>query len=456
MKWLILLASASLVACSTQPDLPAGPPLGEEQARHLLVRTGFNAKPDEIRQFAQLSAARASNQLLKTTRNKPTQSPPDWVDSWDRQPKRELTAEERMAQNRLFRERGQALRAWWYQEMLTTRSPLTERMTLFWHNHFTSSLDKVRVPQLIYQQHALLRRHALGNFGDLLHAISRDPAMLIYLDGARNVVGSPNENYAREVMELFTLGEGHYTEQDIREAARALTGWGVDMDFGEFVARAHLHDQGKKTIFGKTGHFDGDDLIDLILTRPETSEFIVIKLWKEFISPFPDAGEVTRLAKLFRDGHYEIKPLLQALFTSPAFYAAENRGQLVRSPVELIAGTLRNFDLAPRDWQPFINAARQMGQDILNPPNVKGWPGGEWWINSQTLTVRQQFANRLLRGDGRGARGQLEPDYMAWLARCDAVCSVRTLLPQAPPTLPQGNPPQIVRQIVADPRYQLK
>src|SRR5205814_9204534 len=165
--------------------------------------------------------------------------------------------------------------------------------------HFVSSDQKVRSPQLMYRQNALLRRHALGSFGKLLHEIARDPAMVIYLDNASNRKAQPNENFAREVMELFTLGEGHYTEQDIKEAARAFTGWGIDRDSGTFAYRPRLHDDGEKTVFGKRGYFDGDAILDLALERRETAEFIVAKLWKEFVSPEPDWLSVERIARAF-------------------------------------------------------------------------------------------------------------------------------------------------------------
>jgi uncharacterized protein (DUF1800 family) len=227
--------------------------------------------------------------------------------------------------------------------MLATRSPLTERMTLFWHNHFVSSQQKVRYTRLMYEQNVLLRRHAVGNFGELLHAVSKDPAMVIYLDSASNRKGKPNENFAREVMELFTLGEGNYSEQDIKEAARAFTGWSVDPDSGEFMFRRPAHDDGVKTVLGRSGNFDGDAVLDILLAQPQTAEFIVSKLWREFVSPAPDAMEVKRIARMFRDNRYNIKVALRALLTADAFYAPQNRAVLIKSPVELIVGTLRQF-----------------------------------------------------------------------------------------------------------------
>ncbi|WP_258402010.1 DUF1800 domain-containing protein, partial [Burkholderia multivorans] len=173
-----------------------------------------------------------------------------------------------------------------------TPSPLTERMTLFWHGHFTSGQDKVPYPQTMAAQNALFRREALGNFGTLLHAVAKDPAMLQYLDGASNRNGRPNENFAREVMELFTLGEGHYTQRDVTEAARAMTGWTVDPDTLRFVVRTDWHDAGDKTILGETGPFDGDAFLDILLKQRETARFVAANLWREFVSDTPDAREL--------------------------------------------------------------------------------------------------------------------------------------------------------------------
>ncbi len=299
---------------------------------------------------------------------------------------------------------GLQLRGWWLNEMLTTPSPLTEHMTLFWHNHFVSSQQKVKLAELMYRQNVTLRANALGHFGELLHAIARDPAMVIYLDNAQNRKGTPNENFAREVMELFTLGEGNYREQDIKEAARAFTGWSIDRDSGTFVFRRFIHDDGTKTVLGRSGNLDGDDVLDILLAQPATAEFITRKLWREFVSPDPDAATVTRIANRFRSTRYDIKVVLYELLTSDAFYAKENRGVLIKSPIDLVVGALKQFDLKPTEPIPFAVAAAAMGQNLFSPPNVKGWPGGEVWINSSTLLARKQFLDRLFRADDPGAR----------------------------------------------------
>jgi uncharacterized protein (DUF1800 family) len=270
-------------------------------------------------------------------------------------------------------------------------------MTLFWHNHFVSSQQKVRVARFMYTQNALLRAHALGNFGSQLHAVAKDPAMLIYLDTAQSRKTQPNENFAREVMELFTLGEGRYQEQDIKEAARAFTGWSIDRETGQYLFRPGAHDYGVKTVLGTSGRFDGDAVLDVLLARPETSEFVTAKLWREFVSPEPVAREVQRIAQLFREQNLDVKIALRALLLTDAFWAAENRGALVKSPVELVVGTLRQLELTPTAAAPFAIAATGMGQALLSPPNVKGWPGGDVWINSTTLLARKQFLDRLVR-----------------------------------------------------------
>jgi hypothetical protein len=271
-------------------------------------------------------------------------------------------------------------------------------MTLFWHNHFATSQQKVRSLQLMYRQNALLRREALGNFATLLRGIAKDPAMLVYLDNAGNRRQAPNENFAREVMELFTLGEGHYTEHDIKEAARAFTGWSLDRESGDFTYRRMWHDFGEKTVFGRTARMDGDDVIDLLLARAETAQFIVAKVWREFVSPTPQPAEVTRWAGVLRDARYEMKPLLRAVLMSDAFWSDAHRGALVKSPVELVAGTLRTFEIHPADLRPAVFACAALGQNLFSPPNVKGWPGGEAWIDSSTLLARQQFIDRVFRG----------------------------------------------------------
>ena len=402
----VTLAAAVLAAgmawAPAAASAASSPVLGYDDARHLLARTGFGPTDAEVRAYAPLTREEAVGKLLRETRTVAmTPAPASALDTSPLRPPRGemVTAEERKTFVRQQVREGLELRGWWVREMLATPSPLTERMTLFWHNHFVSAQPKVRISRLMYRQNVTLRAHALGNFGVFLHAIAKDPAMVVYLDSAQNRRGAPNENFAREVMELFTLGEGHYTEADVKEAARAFTGWSLDRETGTFVFRPRLHDDGIKTVLGRTGRLDGDAVLDSLLARPETSEFVVAKLWREFVSPDPDPAEVARIARRFRDSGYEIKVALGALLTSDAFYAPANRGVLVKSPVELVVGTVRQLELAPESALPFAVAAAGMGQNLFSPPNVKGWPGGETWINTTTLLARKQFLDRVTRSE---------------------------------------------------------
>jgi uncharacterized protein (DUF1800 family) len=401
-----LVLALLLGAGATSPGGAAT--LSYDDARHLLNRTGFGATDAEIRRFTGLTREEAARTLLSETRTTAITPAPTWTRDAGplRYPKggENASAEEKKQFQQEQIRNGLELRGWWIEEMLVTPSPLTERMTLFWHNHFVSSQQKVKLAVLMYRQNVTLRENALGNFGTLLHAVARDPAMVIYLDNAQNRKGTPNENFAREVMELFTLGEGHYGEQDIKEAARAFTGWSLDRDTGRFRFRPFIHDYGQKTVLGRTGNLDGDDVLDVLLSKPETAEFVTRKLWREFVSPDSDEREVKRIAARFRDSRYDIKVALRAMLTSDAFYAAENRGTLIKSPVDLVVGTMRQFGMRPAEAVPFAVAAAGMGQNLFGPPNVKGWPGGEAWINASTLLARKAFLDRLFRADDAAGR----------------------------------------------------
>jgi uncharacterized protein (DUF1800 family) len=477
-RFLLLLAALAAGAAQA-----AG--MGAEDARHFLARTGFDAPLDRIEEYARLSRREAVERELNAVRQTPRTAAPAWVNDWQPPARvRSMGAEERQQYRRELVARGLELKGWWLQEMLATDSPLTERMTLFWHDHFTSSLQKVRSPILMYRQNLLLRSHALGSFAELLRAVSKNPAMLVYLDTAASRRGQPNENFAREVMELFTLGEGHYSEQDVKEAARAFTGWSIEPGTGEFRYRPFFHDGGAKALFGRSGDLDGDDVLDLLLARPETSRLIAAKLWREFVSPGPaderERAQLEQVARTFRETGYSIRAALRELLLSEAFWARSNRGALVKSPADLVVGTLREFRIGYADPLPFVLVMRQLGQDLFAPPNVKGWPGGEAWISSKTLLARRQFVERLLRVDesrmlpasmrepdpakpmrGRFVRALLDIRFSAgdWLrpfeGREAALQAVLLPMPPAnPPPAAQGM--ELARALVADPVYQLK
>jgi uncharacterized protein (DUF1800 family) len=384
---------------SVAGDDPEETLLDGDDARFFLTRVGFAPDNAEVARYVGLSREQAVDQVLAATHPEASTPMPAWVlePIPTRDERKVWTQEQRQAEQRTRGQRYEELRAWWVRKMLTTSSPLTERMTLFWHNHFTSGQDKVGYPQLMAQQNMLFRRGALGHFGELLHDVAKDPAMLQYLDGAGSRKGKPNENFAREVMELFTLGEGRYSQQDVSEAARAYTGWTLDPDTQGYVWRANLHDDGIKTVLGQSGPFDGDQVLDILLARPETATFVTTRLWREFVSDTTDPAQIASIATRFRASHYDIKVALRDLFLSDAFWDESNRGMLVKSPAEFVVGTLREFDIGYDSTAPFAGEIRTLGENLFYPPNVKGWPGGTTWINSSTLLARKQFVEQLFR-----------------------------------------------------------
>jgi len=383
-----------------------------QQARHLLVRTGFAPTQAEVDKLVGKNAQRAVADIITAAASaKPKYPAPDFVNQKPATPPGQLkTVDERQAYRRQQMAEGLDMKAWWVREMLETPTPLYERMVLFWHNHFATSLQKVDRSLGMWRQQQLFRSQALGSFGIMLHGISRDPAMLVYLDAANSRREAPNENFAREVMELFTLGEatqgGGYTEQDIKEVARAFTGWSVERDDFSFKYRGAAHDIFTKTVLGKTGFMDGDDALDIMLAQPACGEFIVGKLWKEFVSSTPAPAEVKRIGKLFQDSRYNISVALTELLSCDAFWTESNRGSLIKSPVDLVVGTVRQFAFSYSDVMPFVLKTSQLGQNLLMPPNVKGWPGHTDWINATTLLERKNFTQQLFRSVELTSNGQ--------------------------------------------------
>jgi uncharacterized protein (DUF1800 family) len=393
-----LLAAAALCLLAGAPV--AASPLGEAGARQLLTRAGFAPSTAEVADFAALTQRDAVERLIAGVGRRAQTPAPDWIDERIVLPRelQRLPEDERRAYRQKLVRQSLELRGWWLREMATTPSPLSERMTLFWHNHFVSAQPKVMWPQPLYRQNLLLREHALGSFASLLHAMLRDPALLIYLDAATNRRGQPNENLARELMELFTLGQGHYTEADVKEAARALTGHSIDPATGAFVYRRFAHDGGRKTILGRSGDFTGADLVDLLLAHPATAELVVTKLWREFVSPQPDPARVAAIAAEFRRSGYAIDVALRALLLQSEVVSADPLHALVKSPVELLIGLARQSGGTLAQPVGAALATAAMGQNLFGAPNVRGWPGGEDWINTQTLLARKQFLDRALGG----------------------------------------------------------
>lgn len=376
-----------------------------DKAAHLLRRAGFGGTPDEIDRLFDLGLDGAVAQLVNYDKIAYECAPPALdpliTKSEDRPALRALSEEERqkiVQQRQLAERRGvEETRLWWIERMAASPRPLEEKMTLFWHGHFTSGAREVRRALFMKEQNELLRKHALGNFRDLVIAISKDRAMLVYLDGARNNKKQPNENYARELMELFTLGVGNYSEQDIKAAARAFTGWSFDDD--GYVFRPRNHDDGEKAFLGKKGKFNGEDIVDIILDQPECSKYLARCLLEYFVRPDPDKQLVNSFAAVIRKHKYALRPALATLFKSEAFYAPAARGTLVRGPVELLINTSRSLGIGIQNPLGAERALAAMGQELLQPPNVKGWDGGRKWINTATLFLRYNYVGKLINGE---------------------------------------------------------
>jgi uncharacterized protein (DUF1800 family) len=380
-------------------------------AAHLLNRAGFGGSPTEIENLRQMGLEGAVSWLLDYDRIADDTPAPDWAaplpdpaltsfdlalrNAADEDSKREL----RRDRDHLVYAQMAELRYWWLRRMALGPRPLQEKMTLFWHGHFATSFEKVRHPYFLWLQNETLRQNALGNFQSLLVAVAKDPAMLLYLDGAQSRKGNPNENFGREVMELFTLGEGHYTEQDVQQASRAYTGWGLDKNRIRFEDHPKNHDDGPKTIFGQTGNFTGEDVLGLICARPECAQFITAKLWRFFVQDPPPQPVADALAEEFQSHDLEIKHLMGVIFRSREFYAPEVIRSQVKSPVQWLVASTHQLQ-APLPTQPMsLVMLLQLGQELFQPPNVKGWDGGIAWITTNNLLDRYNFAAALVEGE---------------------------------------------------------
>lgn len=381
-----------------------------DKAAHLLRRAGFGGSPSDVARLNEAGLEVAVDELVNyhgvPWTNDPPPVDPIVAEAPERDELRQMTEEERRAFAEKRRQAEQRtieeVRLWWLERMIESPRPLEEKMTLFWHGHFTSGAREVKRSVFMYEQNEFLRKHALANFRDLLMGVSRDRAMLVYLDNNRNVKRQPNENYARELMELFSLGVGNFGEADVKAAARAFTGWGFD-DAG-FRFRRSVHDDGEKTFLGRKGNLDGHDIIDQIVEQPACSRYLARSLLEFFCRPEPEKDLVERFALVIRRNKFDLRPAMRTLLLSKAFYHPRSRGTLIKSPVELIASTARTFELDVADLQLAERAARSMGQELLQPPNVKGWDGGAKWITTATLFNRYNITCGLLNGAERPGR----------------------------------------------------
>ncbi len=383
-------------------------------AAHLANRAGFGSPPAELDRLVHLGVERAVDSLVDFE-DRPAGAPPPPMPPWlklEREQFQRLDDDQRrklrQESQQEHREALQDLRGWWVGRMQTTARPLEEKLTLFWHGHFATSARVVKNARLVFQQNEMLRRHCIGNFRELLLGISRDPAMLRYLDNHSNRKANPNENYARELLELFTMGAGNYTEQDVKEAARAFTGWTFSPWTSEYVFAQRQHDYGEKVFLGRRGDFDGGDIIRIILGQPVTARFVVRKLFEFFVYENPAAEVVDACAALLREHDYELRPLLRTIFRSELFYSARAVRTQIKSPAQMVIGSARLLGVE-QDPKLLAFGMRLLGQELFAPPNVKGWDGGEAWINTNTLSMRHNLARYLVSGEVPGQSGRRGP-----------------------------------------------
>ena len=360
--------------------------------QHLLWRAGFGPTVEEFHQLSKFSPQSYLTALFKASSKHPgtidvasnvLKGLVMGMDEVARQ-SRQLSDEDKKKLRQQSRQDIKNLNLTWLNEMVTTGQQMREKLSLFWHGHFAS-----RNFNILYQQQLLdvIRQNALGNFGDLLTEVSKSAAMINFLNNNQNRKGSPNENFAREVMELFTLGRGNYTENDVKEAARSFTGWGANFN-GEFVFRKPVHDNGQKTILGKTGNFAGDDVLNILLEQKQTSRFITRKIYKYFVNENVDEARITWLSDRFYQSTYDIQSLMNDIFSSDWFYDEKNIGAKIKSPVELIVGIRRTLPMNIENEDIQLLLQRLLGQLLFYPPNVAGWPGGKNWIDSSSLMLR--------------------------------------------------------------------
>jgi len=376
---------------------------GQTQIAHLLRRAGFGATPAELEAYAQLGFNNAVDRLLN----------PDQVDD-------DLDA--KVAALNLDMSKPGVIMWLWFYRMLNTKRPLQEKMALFWHGHFATAISKVGSAELMWNQSQLFRQMGLGNFEDLVVAVSKDPAMLIWLDNRTNRKQAPNENYGRELMELFTLGIGNYTELDVRAAARAFTGWnmkvtqrqpnGKRIAAAEFFFNARQHDDGQKTFLGQTGNWNGDDIIRIILAKPASAQFIVGKMFSFFVWDNPDAATLQPFVDVYTKSHYDLRATMQAILRSPQFSSEQAYRAKIKSPAEAVVEMMKQLGVTVPPPRVVVSTTLQ-GQQLFNPPNVGGWTSGLGWISTNSLLERYNFANALLTGQGEGSIAAALKNYEA-------------------------------------------
>ena len=357
-----------------------------QKNKHLLLRAGFGANLSQIKNLDQVSLTEIWKKLATNDPLIPIQLKEAGPD-FDYQQLSKMDAEMKKEIQKKNRRSNLEINLKFLNQMVHSEDQLREKMAFFWHGHFATRVVNSRFNLQLLNT---IREKSLGNFGDLLKAVSQSPAMLQFLNNQQNKKGHPNENFAREVMELFTLGRGNYTEKDVQEGARAFTGWSFLPD-GSFFERPRQHDFGPKTFLGKTGNFDGNDALNIILEQKGTAKFIVTKIYKFFVNEKINPGIIEHLSDQFYDSKYDIKKLMTEIFTSKWFYNEENIGTKIKSPIELMAGIMRTLPMQLEKPENLIVYQKLLGQMLLYPPNVAGWPSGNSWIDSSTLMLRLQI-----------------------------------------------------------------
>ncbi|MEW6304112.1 MAG: DUF1800 domain-containing protein [Verrucomicrobiota bacterium] len=379
-------------------------------AAHLLNRAGFGGPPDEIERLAKIGFDKAISYFVDFDRVSDPTPAPAWAkaeseEQWEQRSAARRAADPKQRSQIDAMRRSQErknlsdLLGWWLKRMANGSRPLQEKLTLFWHDHFATSYEKLENAYLMWLQNETFRRNAAGNWTRMLEEITVDPAMLVWLDQHTSNKRHPNENYAREVMELFSLGEGNYTERDVVETARALTGLALDKTRQNYVYKPEIHDEGAKTVLGKTGNLDWQDVLKLIQLQPQSQRFIAGKLWTWFAGVPPSRELTDALAEELRRSANHFQPMLKVLFSSQEFYSPEVLAAQVKSPVQWLVGTCRVLgrELPPPDT--CDSMLTSLGQRLFFPPDVNGWVDGPDWITTNNLLDRYNLVERLILGD---------------------------------------------------------
>ncbi|HEY1024864.1 MAG TPA: DUF1800 domain-containing protein [Sphingobacteriaceae bacterium] len=384
--------------------------LTRQRLKHLHSRAGFGIRHDELSIKKNYTIKKAVDELISRSA---TITPLHiTINARPQKGYQKLTGEEKKLLLREARESVRNLNTSWLIKLASSDEQLREKMTLFWHGHFACRSTN---PLYLQQLNNIHREHALGNFRTMVLEVAKAPAMLQFLNNQQNRKDHPNENFARELMELFTLGHGNYTENDIKEAARAFTGWAYNRS-GEFQFRKLIHDNGSKTVFGKTGNWGGDEIIDIILSKPEAATFIAGKIYNFFVSDTPDENRIGDLGRFFFEKNYDIAALMRKIFMSDWFYDASNAGNKIKSPVELLAGLTRQFYITYQNPRILLQFQQALGQTLFFPPNVAGWAGGRSWIDSSSLMLRLKIPSLILNGGVIEFDGKADPEDEAAIA----------------------------------------